>query len=390
MFIDLKKAFDTVPYDKLLTKLEHYGVRGIELAWFKSYLTNRIQAVDVNGFISSTKLVKMGIPQGSCLGPILFLIYINDFNRCLEPGVTSLLFADDTTLQFTSNDLLSLYRKANHNLNLAEEWFNTNKLSLNTKKTKYMLFYNKKHHIHCKYLYFAGGPIERIGEDCTTKYFKFLGMLIDDQLSWKYHLASIRAKLNSANFALAQVKHILPLFARKAIYESLGKSHLNFGNIIFGACKQSFLNNLQSTQNKLIRNLANMKYNCHTNPLYKDLGQLKIQDLINLNRIILVKKFKMGIIPTSLEPLFTYKSDTNEMRIRKDEGNFATKECGSFKVGLFPIIEVLKSWNSLPLYYKSIPKLNLLKKSLAEFYLDKYDTDCTKINCFTCQQPHGP
>ena len=171
VFIGLKKAFDTVSYKLLLIKLEHYGVKNYELKWFESYLTNRTHAVDIEGTISSTKPVVMGVPQGSILGPILFLIFINDFNKCLEENITSLLFADDTTLQTSSNNLTLLYNKMNYNLHLAELWFNTNLLSLNTKKTKYMLFYNKNHHIHFNNLNFAGDPIERIGEDCQTKFF---------------------------------------------------------------------------------------------------------------------------------------------------------------------------------------------------------------------------
>ena len=121
-------------------KLEHYGVRGKELSWFTSYLTNGVQAVDVDGRLSKPQVVKMGVPQGSVLGPILFLIYINDFYKSLEADVAALLFADDTTLQLTSKNINHLYIKANYNLRLAEEWFNCNLLSLNTKKTKYMLF----------------------------------------------------------------------------------------------------------------------------------------------------------------------------------------------------------------------------------------------------------
>ena len=153
-----------------------------------------------------------------------------------------------TTLQLTTNNLNHLYLKANHNLRLAEEWFNTNLLSLNTKQTKCMLFYNQKHHIHFKNLYFAGDIIERIGEDCKTKSFTLLGTLIDDQLNWSHHLSSLKNKLNSANFAIAQVKNILPLFARKYIYESLAKSHLNFCNVIYGACKQTVINKLEQLQ----------------------------------------------------------------------------------------------------------------------------------------------
>ena len=102
----------------------------------------------------------------------------------------------------------------------------------------------------------------RIGEDCKVKSFKFVGTLIDDQLTWSHHLSALKNKLNSANFALAQVKSLLPLFARKSIYESLAKSHLNFSNCIYGACKQTLVNKLEQQQKKLIRNLACKKNSC--------------------------------------------------------------------------------------------------------------------------------
>ena len=115
-----------------------------------------------------------------------------------------------------------------------------------------MLFHSHKNHIHYKDLFFAGDVIERICEDCKIKDFKFIRTLIDDQLTWSYHLSSLKNKLNSANFALAQVKNCLPLFARKTIYESLAKSHLNFSNIIYGACKQTYVNRLEQVQKKLV------------------------------------------------------------------------------------------------------------------------------------------
>ena len=185
---------------------------------------------------------------------------------------------------------------------------------------------------------------------------------------------------------MAQVKYSLPYFARKTIYESLVKSHLNFSNIIFGACKQSYLNTLQSSQNKIVRNLASKKYNVHADPFYQDLGLVKLYDLIKINRIILVKKYKQGLVPQSVEPLFCYKTDTGERRIREDEGNFATLDTSNYSIGLFPMNEVCKTWNNLPIGLKNIPQINLLKKHLAEYFINKYDTICTKVNCYPCKQ----
>ena len=289
IFIDLKKAFHTVPFNLLLEKLDYYGVRETELRWFSSYLCNRVQAVDIQGKLSKKLTTKMGVPQGSVLGPVLFLIYINDFHKALDHDVTTILFADDTTLQLISGNLPHLYLKANSNLRKAEEWFNINLLTINSSKTKYILFYNQNHHIHFDNLIFGGQIIERIGEDCPTKYFKFLGNLIDDTLTWSYHISSIIKKLNSANYALAQTKNYLPLFARKLIYESLAKSHLTFSCNIYGASKINLINKLEKVQKKLIRNLAGKKYNCHTGPILKELNLTLVSEIIKTNQILFIK-----------------------------------------------------------------------------------------------------
>ena len=138
IYLDLKKAFDTVDHNILLAKLEKYGIRGMTGDWFTSYLRNRKQFCTMNGHKSSAKMVTCGIPQGSCLGPLLFIIYLNDFETCLELSKAS-MYADDTHVTITSNNLENLLENAQRELLNISEWMRINKLSANPKKTEYIL-----------------------------------------------------------------------------------------------------------------------------------------------------------------------------------------------------------------------------------------------------------
>ena len=144
LFIDLKKAFDTVDHSILLRKLDHYGIRGIALEWFNSYLFNRQQFVSFNGHSSVMRNVTCGVPQGSVLGPLLFLIYINDLPN-ISKVLKFFLFADDTNIYYESSNLLQIEKVMNKELNKLYQWLCVNRLSLNISKTRFLIFhpYNK-------------------------------------------------------------------------------------------------------------------------------------------------------------------------------------------------------------------------------------------------------
>ena len=144
IFIDLQKAFDTVNHDILLSKLEeHYGIRGSAQTWFKSYLNDRKQFVSVNGHSSSLCKISCGVPQGSVLGPLLFLIYINDLPNSSKL-LKFFLFADDTNIYFEADDHIGLTRRVNNELKKVKAWMDCNKLALNIEKTNYVLFHSPK------------------------------------------------------------------------------------------------------------------------------------------------------------------------------------------------------------------------------------------------------
>ena len=235
IYIDLKKAFYTVDHSILLQKLSHYGIRDTANLWFKNYLDDREQFVCINGINSERAKEKCGVPQGSILGPILFLIFINDLPNATD--FLTLLFADDTTFQVSGQDLDQLFEHANSELQKSTIWFKANKLTLNVKKTKFMLFSEKSLDIGTNSLKIGNQTIDQIGSNCKEKYFKFVGHVLDDKLSWDGHIEHIAKKLASANFGINSSKNFLPPQIRRTLYYSLFDSHLNFGNILWGCTK---------------------------------------------------------------------------------------------------------------------------------------------------------
>ena len=188
IYLDFSKAFDTVNHDILLQKLYYYGIRGNAYEWFKSYLTDRVQYVTYSGVQSSPKKIQCGVPQGSILGPLLFLLYINDLpNVCAN--TMPFLFADDTNLFISGKNSHELYEAANNDLNAISEWLQVNRLSLNVKKTHYMLFSSTKIMSTNAELTIEG---EAISEVTKTK---FLGAIIDNRLNWQHHISYISCKI---------------------------------------------------------------------------------------------------------------------------------------------------------------------------------------------------
>ena len=253
IFIDLSKAFDTIDHTILLKKLEIYGVRGTPLKLLESYLSGREQSVSVLGETSDRLPVLYGVPQGSCLGPLLFLIYINDLTNSKLQNTSYILFADDTNIFVVARSRSEAYANANKVLQSVNNYTLANKLHVNVKKSCFIEFKSSKGKTDQQpllienRLYLNGLPLSQVQDT------KFLGILIDERLTFDSHREKLARKLSSCSGRLCKIKDNIPQSIHKDLYHALFESHLSYGITVWGGTSNNKLQPLFVAQKKCIR-----------------------------------------------------------------------------------------------------------------------------------------
>lgn len=256
LFIDLQKAFDSIPHDNILNKLYKYGIRGIALDIFKSYLQNRRQYVHLNGVNSEQLTITFGIPQGSVLGPLIFLLYINDIFDIPFRGKIQ-LFADDAAFVYTNCNEYRLFDDMQHDLNLLSNWLYHNLLSLNVEKTNYIIFHSPHKTVNTANFSLSVNN-KTITEVTSTKY---LGLHIHSSLKWNTHIDSIIKNISPLIGILRRLNHNTPNYLLRNIYYAHIHSRLTYLCQIWGPPSPAYkLSELQILQNKALRNLFAREY----------------------------------------------------------------------------------------------------------------------------------
>ena len=384
IYMDLSKAFDTLDHNIMLFKLQYYGVSGSALSWFQSYLTERYQYVEIDGVKSDLLPLTTGVPQGSILGPLLFLIYMNDIPNC-SSLFKFILFADDTSLIDTLNLSVSSHDKAvidqlNNELSKIYDWLAVNKLSLNVSKTKYMIFHYKNKEIPDDITISINGIIvERV---CT---FNFLGVTIHENLSWKPHVEKVVNKVSKNIGILNRLKNYLPQYVLRIIYCSLIQSQLIYAILIWGfACGR-----LEKLQKKAIRIISGSRYNAHTEPLFKSLRLLKMNDLFQMNLLKFYYRLSHGTLP----PYFNTFNLMNQSEIHSHNTrnshriapNRTRTQIAQFSVrNRLPSVvnNTDTSILSKVFTHSSGGFNNYVKNAI----IDSYSSECNIINCFVCSK----
>ena len=275
VFMDLSKAFDVIDHKILEHKLSHYGFRGKFLEFLLSFIKDRKYFVHINGQSSETKTVNTGVPQGSTLGPLLFLLYINDMALCSILLFLS-QFADDSTITFSSQNLFQTIMTVEEEFKRILDWLAANKLIINLNKTHLMLFTNRARPDAISIT--ANG--QSISEVTETK---FLGVILDNKLCWDAHIKYISQKISKSVSILRILKHTFPTNILKTIYHSLIYPYYNYCNLIWGCAASTHLESLVLLQKKCIRLISKAGYYDHTASLFSDHKVLTVAEIYDYN-----------------------------------------------------------------------------------------------------------
>ena len=370
VFLDISKAFDKVWHDGLLYKLKQNGISGCLLKLFENYLHNKNQHVVLNGSYSDYYPVGSGVPQGSVLGPLLFLVYINDLERNIKSNIK--FFADDTMLFSIVQDPVISANELNHDLDIIYQWAHQWKMEFNpdpTKQASEVLFSCKKNSVNHPQLIFNGSPVIKVNEQ------KHLGLILESGLSFKKHVSEkiIKAKKNIG--ILKHLSKFLPLNTLDQMYKALVRSHLDYCDVIYDIPSKTHHPSLGRTLGSLMEKVERIQYQAalaitgawqgsSRSKLYDELGWETLSDRRKFRPALQIHKIINNNTPSYLnEELPPYCREMFSGNIRT---TFHAIRCKSYRYmnSFFP--DAIASWNILMgiFNYKVIPSLGLLKKDI--------------------------
>ena len=388
IYLDLSKAFDTLDHEILLEKLCYYGIRDTALKLFQSYLSERKQYVEFDGTNSEMREIRTGVPQGSILGPLLFIIYINDLNTVSEL-FKFIIYADDTSLNgflssFGTNTNIS--KNINYELQQINDWLKINKLSLNVGKTKFMIFHKANKRIPNIKLYIDDTEIERV------QNFNFLGVILNENLSWKPHTDKVANCISKTIGILNALKHFLPETPKLILYNSLILSHFNYGILTWGY----EFDRLTKLQKKSIRIITLSKYNAHTEPLFKRLKLLKLSDLLRLNELKFYYRYVNKLVleyfsSDNADFNFLTNSNIHEHNTRQRNRLHIARTSHKYadKCIRHSIPKTVNNTDNIILDKINTHSMQGFSKYIKITCIQNYKDTCDILNCYICNNTRG-
>lgn len=378
IFIDLQKAFDTIDHKILFAKLSKIGMSNRTLNLLKSYMTERTQSVQINKKKSKPLLINHGVPQGSVLGPILFLIYINDIGSLGTRGKI-ISFADDTVIVFHEKDWRSTYKEAEHGLGLLQNWLKRNSLTLNVNKTKYLTFsitargqpeddFNLKLHT-CQDNYQNQGLSCHCPTIAHSKSIKYLGIEIDDNLRWNAHIEVITKKLTRYIYFFRAIRNILNINDIKKVYYAVCQSQIEYGITGWGSALSTHMDRLNIAQKGVLKTILKLPVRTPTEELFQNIQVYNIQKLYAKNILFKIKK-NISEYSTVQHRYTTRAINQNILATASLKTSFGQRNMK---------FNATKLYNALPTQTKKITEINKFKTKVKIWLREQSENELSNI-----------
>ena len=373
VFIDYKKAFDLIDHKLLLSKLKALGVGERSLPMFRDYMSGRRQFVNIDGYYSTQRALTLGVPQGSILGPILFLVFINDLPAALQHSVVD-IYADDTTISYSTHYMAAPNDISNGlqtDIDEIMNWSADNKMILNESKTKSMLVtgkrLGKKQEQSTLQLYVNSTELEQVSSH------KLLGVTIDSQLTFDQHVENLCTKLSQRIAVLRKIRRSLPLDQRKLYYNAMIKQTMLYASTVWTSCSAENLQRVFKLQKRAARVILNADTKANSVQLFRELDWVPFYHEANVNRLSMVYKRLSGDCPYYLSQMLIRNADINERSSRHGLLNLV---CPRFKResegGRSFTVSTTRLWNTIPSTIRNKPSLVSFKKATFKFFKDTY------------------
>ena len=365
--LDLSKAFDSICHNHLLYKLSKLGLGKRSLDWCKSYLTDRKQQTKFKKYISNEQTVTSGVPQGSILGPLMFISFMNDlpenFTNC-----KIISYADDTQLLVSGKNGKEIKEMLENVIKTAQKWYAENSLLNNATKTEIMLVTGRKHQENFFIEITDEGKKKKLE---LKKSIKILGVYLDHQLSWSKQVQEVNKKAKYAVRNLQRINMIIPLKPRILLYNSLVASHLNYADTVWAGCNMQNQNKLQRTQNLAVKSILGMKKHESANEALKMAKLLPLCEKRTIHEAVYIHKGLNNQLPSSICKQYeSFKPDTNNRSSTKQMLSIPTHKTERFKSS--PLYRTIQTWNSIPQKIKEIENTDTFKKSFQKYCQDNF------------------
>ena len=368
IFLDISKAFDKVWHEGLIYKLEQNGISGHLLSLMSNYLTNRKQRVLLNGSVSGWGLIEAGVPQGSVLGPLLFLIYINDLEKGIKSEVK--FFADDTSLFSIVSDPVITAAQINHDLQLIEQWAYQWKMSFNPDPNKQaieLLFSQKKKNINHPPLFFNQKQV------VSVTVHKHLGLTLDSKLLFIKHITEKISKARKGIGVIRYLSSYVPLSTLDQVFKMFVRPHLDYCDVIFHIPQQNnqfdssinlnlLMNSLESTQYHAALAVSGAWKGTNTSKLYEELGWESLSDRRWMRRLLHFYKIFNNLTPSYLKDIITMTRPLLYGIRRENVLNQFVCRTSKFQNSFFP--DSTRCWNNIGFEFRSVISIGLFKNKL--------------------------